>query len=120
MVVVLEQREIAKGGAIIELLNRLRELHVRTIRIACARGCSPTVRSSASVIRSTLESFAPTACRSPRWPPVPSFTVLSIAPALAEAMRRIHNGESVSALFENSDPTYPPPAWGESARRTGP
>ena len=26
-------------------------------------------------------------------------TVLSIAPALAEAIRRIHNGESVSALF---------------------
>ncbi len=33
-------------------------------------------------------------------------TVLSIAPALAEAMRRIHNGESVSALFDKgeSDP----------------
>ena len=28
--------------------------------------------------------------------------VLSIAPALAEAMRRIHNGESVSALFEGT------------------
>jgi ribose-phosphate pyrophosphokinase len=26
-------------------------------------------------------------------------TVLSVAPAIAEAMRRIHNGESVSALF---------------------
>jgi len=26
-------------------------------------------------------------------------TILSVAPALAEAMRRIHNGESVSALF---------------------
>jgi len=26
-------------------------------------------------------------------------TVLSVAPALAEAVRRIHNGESVSALF---------------------
>ena len=26
--------------------------------------------------------------------------VLSIAPALAEAARRIHNGESVSALFD--------------------
>jgi ribose-phosphate pyrophosphokinase len=26
--------------------------------------------------------------------------VLSIAPALAEAVRRIHNGESVSVLFE--------------------
>jgi ribose-phosphate pyrophosphokinase len=28
--------------------------------------------------------------------------VLSIAPALAEAIRRIHNGESVSALFDAS------------------
>jgi ribose-phosphate pyrophosphokinase len=27
-------------------------------------------------------------------------TILSVAPALAEAMRRIHNGESVSALFD--------------------
>jgi phosphoribosylpyrophosphate synthetase len=25
---------------------------------------------------------------------------VSVAPALAEAMRRIHNGESVSVLFE--------------------
>jgi ribose-phosphate pyrophosphokinase len=31
--------------------------------------------------------------------PVPKLRVLSVAPALAEAMRRIHGGESVSALF---------------------
>jgi ribose-phosphate pyrophosphokinase len=31
---------------------------------------------------------------------VPKLRVLSIAPAMAEAMRRIHNGESVSALFQ--------------------
>jgi ribose-phosphate pyrophosphokinase len=31
---------------------------------------------------------------------VPKLRVLSVAPALAEAMRRIHNGESVSALFD--------------------
>ena len=30
---------------------------------------------------------------------VPKLRVLSIAPAMAEAMRRIHNGESVSSLF---------------------
>jgi ribose-phosphate pyrophosphokinase len=29
----------------------------------------------------------------------PKLTVLSVAPMLAEAMRRIHNGESVSTLF---------------------
>jgi phosphoribosylpyrophosphate synthetase len=33
-------------------------------------------------------------------PRIPKLTVLSIAPALAEAMRRIHDGESVSALFD--------------------
>jgi ribose-phosphate pyrophosphokinase len=33
---------------------------------------------------------------------LPQLTVLSIAPLLAEAIRRIHNGESVSALFENA------------------
>lgn len=30
----------------------------------------------------------------------PKLTVLSVAPALAEAVRRIHNGESVSVLFD--------------------
>jgi ribose-phosphate pyrophosphokinase len=31
----------------------------------------------------------------------PKLHVLSVAPALAEAINRIHNGESVSALFDN-------------------
>ncbi len=30
---------------------------------------------------------------------LPGLKVLSVAPALAEAIRRIHNGESVSTLF---------------------
>jgi ribose-phosphate pyrophosphokinase len=30
---------------------------------------------------------------------VPKLQVLSVAPMLAEAIRRIHNGESVSTLF---------------------
>ena len=38
------------------------------------------------------------------WMPVPAssgkLTVLSIAPALAQAVQRIHDGESVSALFD--------------------
>ena len=29
-------------------------------------------------------------------------TVISVGPALAEAIRRIHDGESVSALFEHT------------------
>ena len=34
---------------------------------------------------------------------VPKLKILSVASALAEAMRRIHNGESVSALFHPVD-----------------
>ncbi|HYI25243.1 MAG TPA: ribose-phosphate diphosphokinase, partial [Thermomicrobiales bacterium] len=33
---------------------------------------------------------------------LPNMTVLSIAPLLAEAIHRIHEGESVSSLFVNS------------------
>jgi ribose-phosphate pyrophosphokinase len=32
---------------------------------------------------------------------IDKLTVLSVAPALAEAMRRIHEGESVSELFDD-------------------
>jgi ribose-phosphate pyrophosphokinase len=31
---------------------------------------------------------------------VPKLNILSVAPALAEAIRRIHVGESVSVLFD--------------------
>lgn len=33
--------------------------------------------------------------------PHPKLTVLSVAPALAEAISRIHDGESVSSLFDH-------------------
>jgi ribose-phosphate pyrophosphokinase len=32
----------------------------------------------------------------------PKLDVISIAPAMAEAIRRIHDGESVSALFDHT------------------
>jgi ribose-phosphate pyrophosphokinase len=31
----------------------------------------------------------------------PKLTILSVAPALSEAIRRIHDGESVSSLFDH-------------------
>jgi ribose-phosphate pyrophosphokinase len=36
---------------------------------------------------------------------VPKLTVLSVAPALVEAMRRINTGESVSTLFHSEPMT---------------
>ena len=99
-IIVLDD-EIAKGSTVLELLDRLRELGCRSIRVACTHGLfadgalkrigdQPDVRE---IVCTNTVPIAP-AERTDK------LTVLSIAPALAEAMRRIHNGESVSALFD--------------------
>ena len=38
----------------------------------------------------------------PREKRLPNMTVLSVAPLLAEAIRRIHGGKSVSSLFDGA------------------
>jgi ribose-phosphate pyrophosphokinase len=97
-VIVLDD-EIARGTTILELLDRLRERDVRSVRIACTHGvfaddalkrigAQPLVREI--VCTNTLP--AAVAGRA-------ELRVISVAPALAEAIRRIHEGESVSALF---------------------
>ncbi|MEO3927119.1 ribose-phosphate pyrophosphokinase [Micromonosporaceae bacterium B7E4] len=98
-VIVLDD-EIAKGSTVFELLDRLREQKVRSVRVACTHG----LFASAALRRLSAEpDIAEIVCTNTV--PIPArdrtdkLTVLSVAPALAEAMRRIHNGESVSALF---------------------
>jgi ribose-phosphate pyrophosphokinase len=101
-VIVLDD-EIARGTTIIELLDRLREQNVRSVRIACTHGlfsdgalkriaAQPLVREIVST--NTLPTADDAAFA--------GLHVISIAPALAEAIRRIHEGESVSALFGTS------------------
>jgi ribose-phosphate pyrophosphokinase len=98
-VIVLDD-EIARGTTIMELLERLSERHVRSVRIACTHGlfsdgalkrisAHPLVRQIVST--NTLPAVADSGSQDLR--------VISVAPALAEAIRRIHEGESVSALF---------------------
>ncbi len=98
--VIVMDDEIARGTTIIELLDRLRERDVRSVRIACTHGlfsdgalkriaAQPLVRGI--VCTNTLPVAAGDGGADLR--------VISVAPALAEAIRRIHEGESVSALF---------------------
>ncbi len=102
-VIVLDD-EIAKGSTVMELLARLRERGARSIRVACTHGlfcdgCARAAGGPAGRGRDRLHQHgADPGVRDV----TPSCTVLSIAPALAEAMRRIHNGESVSALFDQN------------------
>ncbi|HEX5505488.1 MAG TPA: ribose-phosphate pyrophosphokinase [Thermomicrobiales bacterium] len=95
--------EIVNGGTILELMDRLRERRAGRIAVACTHGLftGPALerlraQEDIAEIVTTNSVPVPPAKRLPR------MTVLSIAPLLAEAIRRIHVGESVSALFAES------------------
>ncbi|GLZ41517.1 ribose-phosphate pyrophosphokinase [Actinokineospora sp. NBRC 105648] len=97
-IIVLDD-EIAKGSTVLELLDRLREHDVRSVRVACthglfAAGALKRIGDQPEVVEIVCTNTVPIHEESEK------LTVLSIAPALAEAMRRIHDGESVSALFD--------------------
>jgi ribose-phosphate pyrophosphokinase len=96
-VIVLDD-EIAKGSTVIELLDRLRERGVTSVRIACTHG----LFAGGALDRLTaLPEVREIVCTNtvPQHDHLDQVKVLSVAPVLAEAMRRIHHGESVSALF---------------------
>jgi ribose-phosphate pyrophosphokinase len=100
-IIVLDD-EIARG--VIELLERLRERGARSVRIACTHGVfSAGALDRLNQRHEVLEIVATNTVPIPAEKCVPKLKILSVAPALAEAMRRIHNGESVSALFHPVD-----------------
>jgi len=98
--VIIMDDEIATGGSIIELIKRLKERHVKDIAVTCTHG----VFSGKSIERFRAhpdinEIVTTNTVPIPEEKRLPHMTVLSVAPMLAEAIRRIHNGESVSSLF---------------------
>jgi ribose-phosphate pyrophosphokinase len=102
-IIVLDD-EIARGSTVIELLERLRERGARSVRIACTHGVfSAGALDRLNQRHEVLEIVATNTVPIPAEKCVPKLKILSVAPALAEAMRRIHNGESVSALFHAVD-----------------
>ena len=98
-VIVLDD-EIARGTTVLELLDRLREQGAGPVSIACTHGlftddAISRLAEAPDVTEVVCTNSVPTLARHPK------LHVLSVAPALAEAIRRIHNGESVSALFND-------------------
>ena len=99
-VIVLDD-EIAKGSTVFELLARLRERNVRSIRVACthglfSNGALDRLNCEPDVFEIVCTNTVPISAEKQ----VSKLRILSVAPALAEAIRRIHDGESVSALFQ--------------------
>ena len=99
--VIILDDEIARGTTIMEMLARLRERQVRSVRVACTHG----LFSDGSLQRiaaqpDVLEVVTTNTVPIPDSKSDPKLHIISLAPALAEAIRRIHEGESVSALFD--------------------
>ena len=98
--VIIVDDEIARGTTVMELLSVLREQEPRSISIACTHGL---FADGALEKLAAAEDVSEIVCTNSVPVPVshPKLTVLSVAPALAEAIRRTHGGESVSVLFEH-------------------
>jgi ribose-phosphate pyrophosphokinase len=99
-VIVLDD-EIANGGTIVEVLNKLRERRVKQITVACTHGlftgtAIARLGSQPDIVEIVTTDTVPV----PAGKRLPNMTILSIAPLLAEAIRRIHVGKSVSVLFD--------------------
>jgi ribose-phosphate pyrophosphokinase len=98
--VIILDDEIANAGTIIEILHHLRERHVGRIAIACTHGLfTGTAIQRLSAQPDIAEIVTTNTVPLSADKRLPNMHVLSIAPLLAEAIRRIHDGESVSSLF---------------------
>jgi len=92
--------EIATGGTVLTVLDRLQERGVREVAVICTHGVFSgdsieRLRCRPDVSEIVTTDTVPLAAHKR----LPNLHVLSVAPLLAETIRRIHQGESVSAMF---------------------
>ena len=103
--------EIATGGSILTILDRLSERGVERKSVVCTHGLFSAAAPERFRARPDVIEFVTTdTVSSYRDSGIPNLSVLSVAPLLGEAMRRIHGGESVSSLFAG-------PKWAAEARQ---
>ncbi|MGO4958483.1 ribose-phosphate diphosphokinase [Luteococcus sp. Sow4_B9] len=100
--------EIATGGSIIELMDRLRDFGCIEASVATTHGlfagkAVERLRQHPMIHEVVTTNTVP----SPEdWP---ELEVRSVAHLFAGAIRRTHEGKSVSKLFRGVDPSYAPP-----------
>jgi ribose-phosphate pyrophosphokinase len=100
--------EIANGGSIVELLEKLNDLDCREVAIACTHGlfvgkAVDRLRDHPMIREVVTTDTVPAPSD---WP---ALRVRSVSQLFAEAISRVHAGESVSSLFDGVDPALGPP-----------
>lgn len=100
--------EIATGGSIVELVDKLQELGCTGASVACTHG----LFVGKAVERLRGHPFIDEVVTTDTVPATfdwPELKVRSVAGLFAEAISRVHVGESVSSLFDGVDPALAPP-----------
>ena len=101
--IVLDE-EIATGGSILTVLDRLSERGVEWKSVVCTHGLfTSSAPERFRARRDVIEYVTTDTVSDYRGSDIPNLHVLSVAPLLGEAMRRIHVGESVSSLFGSTE-----------------
>ncbi|WP_246804607.1 ribose-phosphate diphosphokinase [Desulfosarcina cetonica] len=97
---IIFEDEISTGGTLAESVKTLGNAGVKSIHVGATHGvlCGPAVErltnsALASVVVTDTVYLPPDKQRN-------KIHTLSVAPLFAEAIRRIHTGESVGALFD--------------------
>ena len=97
---IVFEDEIATGGTLAASVKTLSDAGVRRIHVGATHAvlCGPAVRRLAD---SPIATVAVTdTVHVPEAKQMANLHILSVAPLFAEAIRRIHTGESVGALFD--------------------
>jgi ribose-phosphate pyrophosphokinase len=97
-VIVLDD-EIANGGSIVQIIEALRKRDVQKISVACTHGLFTGRAIERLAAEDIVEIVSTNTVPLDPARRLPNMTEISIAPLMAEAIHRIHHGESVSSLF---------------------
>jgi ribose-phosphate pyrophosphokinase len=104
-VIVLDD-EIATAGSVVELLRKLRTEGVRQVSVACTHGlftgqAIERLKQEPDLAEIVTTDTVPL----PSEKRLSNMVTRSVAPLFAEAIHRIHDGESISSLFSDEQ-TY--------------
>jgi ribose-phosphate pyrophosphokinase len=98
--VIVHDDEIATGGSIIALAERLHEHGAREITLACTHGVfSGSAIERLQAVPNIVEIVTTNTVPLPKEKITENMTVLSVAPIFGEALRRNILGQSVGSLF---------------------
>jgi ribose-phosphate pyrophosphokinase len=101
--------EIATGGSILELLEKLAEQDCPGAAVAVTHGLFTGTAMERLHGHPMVSEIVTTDTVPPPTDDWQKLTVRSVAPLFAQAISRIHFGESISSLFDGVDPTHGPP-----------